>query len=273
MSDVQRRAGVLGHPIEHSLSPVLHLAAYAELGLDWAYDRHDVTSEQLPDFVNSCGPEWAGLSLTMPLKTDVIALLDEVSILAATVKAVNTVLFKDGRLVGDNTDIPGMVAALGRVDQGARYNTAVILGGGATARSALMAVSLLGVPQVAVYVRRPEIGAELQPLAAAASLDLVVEPWERAAEGLLADLVISTVPAGSTDSLANDVPHQPGTLFDVVYAPWPTELAQTWLDRGGVVASGLDLLVEQAAIQVHLMTGLPAPIEAMRRAGQLALDQ
>ncbi len=273
MSEVQCRAGVLGHPIEHSLSPVLHLAAYAELGLDWAYDRHDVTSEQLPDFVKSCGPEWAGLSLTMPLKADVINLLDEVSTLAAQVKAVNTVLFKDGRLIGDNTDIPGMVAALGRVDRGAQYNTGVILGGGATARSALMAASLLGMTQIAVYVRRLEIGEELRPLAAEVNLDLVVEPWERAAEGLLADLVISTVPAGITDSLANDVPHQPGTLFDVVYASWPTSLAQAWLDRGGVVVSGLDLLVEQAAIQVQLMTGLPAPIEAMRRAGQLALDQ
>jgi shikimate dehydrogenase len=273
VSQLKRRAAVLGHPIEHSLSPVLHSAAYAELGLDWIYDRHDVTTDQLAGFLDSCGPEWAGLSLTMPLKTDVIELLDDISALARTVSAVNTVLFRDGRRIGDNTDVPGMVAALRRVDSAAQYDGAVILGGGATARSALMAVSQLGVNQVAVYVRRPEIGDELAPLAAAANVDLVVEPWQRAAEGLLADLVISTAPAGATDTLANDVPHRPGTLLDVVYAPWPTSLAQRWSDEGGVVASGLDLLVEQAALQVELMTGMPAPIDAMRHAGQLALDQ
>ena len=263
------RAGVLGHPIEHSLSPVLHQAAYASLGLEWSYDRFDVTEEGLAEFVDGCGPDWAGLSLTMPLKVAIIPLLDEVSNVGRSVAAVNTVLFREGKRYGENTDIPGMVTAISRV-AATPAAFATILGGGATARSALVAAARLGVTQVAVYVRRTEAGDAMRPLAQSLGLDLLVEDWQRAAEGLLADLVISTVPAGIPDLLADAVPWNPGTLLDVVYDGWPTPLAQVWSDRGGALASGLDLLVEQAALQVTLMTGREAPIEVMRAAGAAA---
>ena len=262
------RAAVLGHPIAHSLSPALHRAAYEWAGLNWRYDACDVTEDSLADFVAACGPEWAGLSLTMPLKRAIIPLLDEVSPLAASVDAVNTVVFRDGIALGDNTDIPGMVSAISAV-QRSPLSTACILGGGATARSALVAIARLGAREVAVFVRRPEAGESMQALAAWLGVSLTVEPWVRAAEGLLADLVVSTVPAGAADGLVGSVPWEPGVLLDVVYAGWPTALARSWLDHGGPVASGLDLLVEQAALQFTLMTGQPAPLEVMRAAGTL----
>ncbi len=260
-----RIAGVLGHPITHSLSPILHQAAYGALGLDWTYDRHDVEPEGLAQFVDACGPEWIGLSLTMPLKSTVIALLDRVSSLAATVESVNTVSFIDGQRVGDNTDVPGMVAAIGRVAPGP-IGSATILGGGATSRSALAAIAQLGANQVAVYVRRPEAGESMRPLAESVGIELVVEPWERAAEGLLADLVVSTVPAGVADGLADAVVWSSGVLHDVVYAPWPTPLALAWSDHGGLVVPGIDLLIEQAALQIRLWTGLEPPLSVMREA-------
>ena len=260
-----RQAGVLGHPIAHSLSPTLHRAAYAALDLAWQYEAYDVTPEDLPAFLRSCGDEWVGLSLTMPLKTSVIPLLDEVSELATSVNAVNTVLFRDGSPYGDNTDVPGARRALESTGV-TQVSSATILGGGATARSALASVAALGASDVAVYVRTPSAGESMRPLADELGVSLIVEPWDRAAEGLLSDVVVSTVPAGIADVLADAVPWSAGTLLDVVYANWPTPLASAWTDRGGAVASGLDMLIEQAALQVTLMTGRDAPIHQMRLA-------
>ncbi|WP_420906898.1 shikimate dehydrogenase family protein, partial [Streptomyces prasinus] len=156
----RRRAAVLGSPIAHSLSPVLHRTAYAELGLEsWTYDRFDVDETALPGFFEKLGPEWAGLSLTMPLKRVVVPLLDEVSETAASVEAVNTVVFaEDGRKTGDNTDIPGMVAAL-REHGIDKVDTAAILGAGATASSALAALSRICTGEVVVHVRSAARGA------------------------------------------------------------------------------------------------------------------
>jgi len=262
---VSKKAGVLGHPIAHSLSPVLHRSAYEALGFDWEYDAFEVTPEELPAFLRNCGEDWVGLSLTMPLKTSVIPLLDHVSELAESVNSVNTVLFRDGDRIGDNTDVPGAMRALESTGA-SQFAAATILGGGATARSALASVAGLGATDVAVYVRTPAAGESMRPLADALGVTLIVEPWERAAEGLLGDVVVSTVPAGIADTLADAVPWSAGTLLDVVYAGWPTPLAAAWGDRGGLVASGLDMLIEQAALQVTLMTGMAAPIDRMRAA-------
>jgi shikimate dehydrogenase len=152
--DRRSRAAVLGSPIAHSLSPVLHRAAYEELGLDdWSYDRFEVDEAALPGFVGKLGPEWAGLSLTMPLKRAVIPLLDEISETASAVEAVNTVVFtEDGRRLGDNTDVPGMVAAL-RERGIEQVDSAAILGAGATASSALAALARICTGQVVAYVR------------------------------------------------------------------------------------------------------------------------
>lgn len=269
----KNRAAVLGSPIAHSLSPVLHRAAYAELGLgDWSYDRFEVDEAGLPGFFGKLGPEWAGLSLTMPLKRAVIPLLDEVSETAASVEAVNTVVFtEDGRRLGDNTDIPGMVAAL-RERGIEQVDTAAILGAGATASSALAALARICTGEVVVYVRSRGRAAEMRQWGERLDVEVRTADWSDAADALHAPLVIATTPAGTTDALAAAVPERPATLFDVLYDPWPTDLAARWSGYGGAVVGGLDLLVHQAVLQVEQMTGRsPAPLDTLRKAGEQAL--
>ncbi|WP_336050862.1 shikimate dehydrogenase [Streptomyces sp. CA2R101] len=268
-----RRAAVLGSPIAHSLSPVLHRAAYRELGLsDWTYDRHEVDEAALPAFMERLDATWAGLSLTMPLKRAVIPLLDEISPTATSVEAVNTVvLAADGRRLGDNTDIPGMLAALR--ERGVRQvERASVLGAGATASSALAALSRLCTGEVTAYVRSRARADEMRGWGERLGVTVRTAAWEDAAAAFEAPLTIATTPAGTTDALAAAVPDRPGTLFDVLYEPWPTTLATAWAARGGAVVGGLDLLVHQAVLQVEQMTGRsPAPLAAMRKAGEAAL--
>ncbi|MFF1699151.1 shikimate dehydrogenase [Streptomyces sp. NPDC058257] len=268
-----RRAAVLGSPIAHSLSPVLHRAAYGELGLaEWTYDLFDVDEAALPGFLKGLGPDWAGLSLTMPLKRAVIPLLDEISETAASVEAVNTVVFtEDGRRAGDNTDIPGMVAAL-RERGIEQVESAAILGAGATASSALAALARICAGEVVVYVRSQARAAEMRQWGERLDVQVRTEDWADAERALSAPLVIATTPAGATDALSAAVPERPATLFDVLYDPWPTALAARWSMYGGAVVSGLDLLVHQAVLQVEQMTGhASAPLAAMREAGEHAL--
>ncbi|MFI8326130.1 shikimate dehydrogenase [Streptomyces sp. NPDC085529] len=269
----QHRAAVLGSPIAHSLSPVLHRAAYAELGLDdWSYDRFEVDEAALPGFVAELDGTWAGLSLTMPLKRAVIPLLDEISGTAAAVEAVNTVVFReDGRRFGDNTDIPGMIAAL-RERGVEKVESAAVLGAGATASSALAALARVCAGPVTAYVRSEARAAEMRGWGDRLGVDVRTAAWDDAADAFAAPLVIATTPAGTTDTLATVVPDRPGALFDVLYDPWPTTLAAAWSERGGKIIGGLDLLVHQAVLQVEQMTGTPkAPLAAMRAAGEAAL--
>lgn len=250
------RAAVLGSPVAHSLSPRLHRAAYAALGLEWEYDGIECTPADLAELLAGLGPEWAGLSLTMPLKQAVLPLLDTLTDLARDVAAANTVLLRDGRLHGDNTDVHGILAAL-REAGVAAPRRAVVLGGGATARSALAALRDLGCDDVGLVVRSEPVEA----LAAARRLGM--SPAVVPAGGIAgADLVISTLPAGAGDALG---PHVAGAaaLLDVVYAPWPTVLARACR---GTVVGGAAMLLHQAARQVELMTGREAPLEAMRAA-------
>ena len=260
-----RRAAVLGHPIAHSLSPLLHRAAYASLGLDWSYDAVDVTAEDLAEFVGSRGPEWVGLSLTMPLKHAVLPLLDGTDETATLVGAANTLLWRDGGRFGANTDVGGLVAAL--TERGAGPGTverATVLGSGATAAAALAALSRMDVRQVLLVTRRPEAADDLHQLADQVGLTLDVVGWADA--DLDVPLVVSTVPAGVADALAGSVPPSASVLFDVVYAPWPTPLAAAWAASGGDVLSGLDLLVHQAVGQIALMTGETVGTEVLRTA-------
>ncbi|MCX4397866.1 shikimate dehydrogenase [Streptomyces sp. NBC_00264] len=272
-ADRRHRAAALGSPIAHSLSPVLHRAAYAELGLDgWTYDRFEVDEATLPGFVQGLDSTWAGLSLTMPLKRAIIPLLDSVSETASSVEAVNTVvLTEDGRLAGDNTDIPGMIAAL-RERGVEKTESAAVLGAGATASSALAALSRISTGPVTAYVRSRERGDEMRGWGERLGVDVRIADWAEAEQALRSPLIIATTPAGATDGLIGAVPERPGTLFDVLYEPWPTGLASAWTAHGGPVIGGLDLLVHQAVLQVEQMTGRsPAPLAAMRRAGEQAL--
>jgi shikimate dehydrogenase len=278
-----RRAAVLGHPIAHSLSPALHLAAYDALGLaGWRYDALDVTSEQLADFVAGLDGSWAGLSLTMPLKATVLPMLDHIEPLAEVVGAVNTVLVQAGGarpvLVGANTDVYGIVTALRErlpATAGVR-RTAAVLGAGATAASALAALAQLGCPTPVVYVRSmARIGSLMR-----AAHRMGVEPHyrllDRAGDELVdADLIVSTLPAHGADDLAAVVaagPEVTGVLLDVAYDPRPTALGLAWERAGGAAVGGERMLLHQAVEQVRLMTGRLAPFEAMERALLAGLD-
>lgn len=271
------RCAVLGSPVAHSLSPVLHRAAYDALGLDWTYDAVEVDEDGLAAFLDGLDDSWRGLSLTMPLKRRLMQLrdpADEVERWARTAGAANTLVLGHPRLLA-NTDVPGAVAALRPVGGVAH---AVVLGGGATAASVLLALAELGCRTATVLVRSPEraqaavTAAARHPAAPAVEIGVLADDAARAAAARQADLVVSTIPAAAqTPELVADWAEVPA-VFEVVYDPWPTPLAAAALASGRTLVSGLDLLVGQAALQVRLMTGAPeAPVAVMREAGEQAL--
>jgi len=289
------RAAVLGSPVRHSLSPALHAAAYAELGLTWwRYEAIECDEAGLPALLDRCGPDWAGLSLTMPLKRTVLPLLDRIDPLVADVGCANTVVFAAAQRIGYNTDVAGMVRALSEHGVGAGGQAAassasssrgaepararpagpaLILGSGATACAAIAALRDLGERWVAVAVRDPARAGGLLDAAGRLGIAAELRPFDAAALAG-ARLIISTVPAGAADVAARALAQlrpAPEVVFDVVYHPWPTALGRAGQQAGSVVVSGFDMLLHQAALQVELMTGRPAPVEAMRRAGHAEL--
>jgi shikimate dehydrogenase len=261
-----RRAAVLGKPIAHSLSPAIHNAGYAAAGLSgWRYTAIECAEAELADLVAGLGPEWAGLSLTMPLKEAALVVADAVSPVAAAIGAANTLVRGERGWRADNTDAPGMVDALAAAGVTTVAEVAV-LGAGGTARAALAAARDLGA-RVTVYARRPEAIAALEPVAGALGVELVGASWSAAAGCGDAQVVISTVPSGVADSVAGAIHWQPSTvLFDALYDPWPTPLAAAAARAGCPIVSGLDLLLAQAVHQFEQFTGVPAPVEAMRAA-------
>ena len=274
------KAAVLGSPIAHSLSPALHRAAYAYLGLDWQYDTLECDEAALPALLDSLGPQWAGVSLTMPLKAAVLPLLTQVDPLAVRAGAANTVVLRDGARSGFNTDVPGLVAALAERSVTPK-GPAAVLGGGATARSAVLSLVTAGWNEITVLARRPvTMSWERSALPEGvfeAGVRLTSTDLSRGqvASALRSDLVVSTLPKTVADQFTTEVLGGLGTLFDVVYDPWPTALAASWSEHGGTVLSGLDLLVHQGALQVVLMTGTTAAVEdlvaVMRKAGHAAM--
>jgi shikimate dehydrogenase len=270
MTVLAKKGAVLGKPIAHSLSPALHLAAYRALGLaDWSYTAIECGGDELAEVIASLGPGWAGLSLTMPLKRVVMPMLDVTDTVAAVTGGANTLIFRDGRRHGYNTDVPGIVTAL--TEAGVKSAGRVtILGAGATACSALAALADLGAGAADVVVRDRSRAGGL--LAVADRLDLTVTLTEVAPPG--SDLLISTLPAGAADGYAAallDGRLRPAAVLDVVYADWPTPLAGAAARAGATVVSGFEMLLHQAAGQVELMTGRPAPVDEMRAAGERAL--
>jgi len=227
-----------------------------------------VRAEGLAALLDGLGPEWAGLSLTMPLKQTVLALLDDRSELARATGAANTVVLRDGHRQGENTDVHGIVAALREVGV-AQASAAVVLGGGATAASALAALAELGERAAHVLVRDESRAGPLREAAERLGVDVVLG---RLDEGATlrpeTDVVLSTLPAGAADAISEVLvraldPEARPVLLDVVYDPWPTLLGRRW---PGPVAGGALMLLHQAAAQVELMTGRPAPLAAMRGA-------
>ena len=269
------RLAVLGSPIAHSKSPALHAAAYGVLGLDWDYDAIEVTGDTLADFVDSRDSSWRGLSLTMPLKRDVLPLLDRTDPLATLTGSANTVLFRGKGakryLHGFNTDVFGITRA---VEQRGRSGIRVVqvLGGGATAASAIVAAQLLGAERVYVSVRTPDRAMDLVALGERAGVEVRIGTLDAAGSVAdLPDLIISTLPNGADVSVAfSEHTMRSSLLFDVAYHPWPTTLGTAWQAVGGEVIGGLDMLVLQALIQVRIFVNGSAEQLVPREAAVLA---
>jgi shikimate dehydrogenase len=271
------RCAVLGDPVGHSLSPVIHRAAYAALGLeDWTYDAVQVPAGGLARFVDELDPaQWRGLSLTMPLKREAVPLLTSYDEWVGATGACNTVLLDaDGSRHGLNTDVTGALMVLGEHDL--TPERAVVLGGGATATSLLLALAELGMRHATLVVRDPDRAGDTVHAVVAHRAGVAVEVValdEEAEQAVLAgDILVSTVPASAqVPELLAAVAEIP-VVFDVVYDPWPTPLAAEAARTGRTVLSGLDLLVAQAINQVVAMTGRhDVPGGGMRRAAEEAL--
>lgn len=272
---MSRRAAVLGSPISHSLSPALHRAAYSELGLDWTYDAIEVNVAEFPRVLDELKSDesFVGLSLTMPLKEVALAAADVASDLARKTHAANTLVFRGASLEADNTDPNGIVWALKRAGVADTVRSAGIVGAGATARSSLAALQQLGVAHVEVVARRAEAIEELRLVADSFEIEVTGHDWATPSAALAAPVVISTTPQSVADSLSGCVPATAGVLLDVVYSPWPTQLASAWGGAGGQAVSGLEMLVGQAGRQVELMTGQQPPMDAMLAAGLSAMSR
>ncbi|MGX7829244.1 shikimate dehydrogenase [Actinokineospora sp. 24-640] len=261
-----RRAAVLGSPVAHSLSPVLHAAAYEALGLDWTYDRVECDEDRLPGLVASLGPEWVGLSVTMPGKRAALAVAASATARAEAVGAANTLARgADGAWRADCTDIDGITGALRVTGFSARAGDAVILGAGGTACAALAAAAELGISGVVVVVREPARAGDAVECARRLGLSLRVRKWAESDFDALAEsaaVLVNTAPAAATAGLASSLARAEHVL-DVIYHPWPTPLAEA---RGGSLATGLDMLLHQAFGQVEQFTGKEAPRREMRDA-------
>ncbi|MCK9897466.1 shikimate dehydrogenase [Frankia sp. AgB32] len=269
---------MLGAPVDHSLSPVLHGAAYRELGLAVRYTAIHCAEADLPAALDRLRtePGWLGASLTMPLKTAVLDLLDKVDPTAAAIGAVNTVVVGDGgHLAGYNTDVVGIGVAVRRVLRQGVPGQPLVLGAGGTARAAVAALAASGCPHVAVVARRPAAAAELAQVGERLGIRVTPLPWELLATGLPAgpDLAIATTPAGATDRLAARRWPASCQLVELLYHPWPTELAAAAYRAGARVAGGLEILAAQAVGQVEHFTGRTVPAAVLLAAGQSAHDE
>ena len=270
------KAGVAGDPIAHSLSPVLHRAACASIGVECDYQRYQTNREQLPDLLARLDHGWAGLSLTMPLKQVVIPRLDMVDSLAKTVGAVNTVCVQpmgdSQMLVGFNTDVEGIVRAVREVRGDSPVRSALILGSRATASSALAACVQLGAKENLTLAARSH-GGPGSALAAATRMHLS-PTLKKLDVPLLAeqvqhcDVLISTLPAGVGDALADGLHGDLSglTVLDVVYSPWPSALVAKAQSLGAKIVPGYLMLLHQAVGQVRLFTNVTPDVEVMRTA-------
>jgi shikimate dehydrogenase len=259
-----RKAAVLGSPIAHSKSPLLHLAAYRALGLDdWTYDRIECGAAELPGVVGGFGPEWVGVSVTAPGKFAALRFADEHTERADQVGSANTLVRTPRGWRADNTDIDGVSGAIASI--GGVSGWALVCGSGGTAPAAVVGLAELGVSGITVVARSPEKAARLVDLGrrvGVATRFCGLDGGELADEVAAAEVLVSTIPADVAARYASAFATIP-VLLDAVYDPWPTPLAATVAAAGGRVINGVQMLLHQAFAQVEQFTGQSAPREAM----------
>lgn len=244
----KRHLEVWGDPIEHSRSPQLHAAAYRVLGLDWEYGRRRVDADGFASAFAGLDDSWRGLSLTMPLKEAAHAVAEERDQAAVLTGAVNTLVLGDV-VRGHNTDVGGIVDAFSHAGI-THLSTTRILGAGATAASALVAVGALGARQVDIVARRPEAAAPLVRIGEELGIHVTVRSFSDVPNDV--DATVATLPSGTVldDDLAHPLAASGGVLFEAAYAPWPSALAARW--SAATVISGLEMLLFQAVRQIRL---------------------
>jgi len=276
-----RKAAVLGFPVEHSRSPQLHLAAYRALGLDdWTYDRIACTADELPSVVSGFGPEWVGVSVTMPGKFAALRFADERTERAQLVGSANTLVRTESGWRADNTDVDGVAGAL---DHRRDLRRAIVLGSGATAPAAVVALAGLGVTDITVAARNKHRAARLLELGATLGarthfadladtnladtnlIDTNLIDTSLIGQIERAEVLVSTIPSEAAALYASSFAVVP-VLLDAIYDPWPTPLAQAVANAGGQVVGGLQMLLHQAYSQVEQFTGRTAPRQQMAAA-------
>ncbi|MDQ4138707.1 MAG: shikimate dehydrogenase [Actinomycetota bacterium] len=256
VGDPRRRLAVLGSPIAHSKSPALHAAAYRVLGLEWEYGAIEVTTDTLPGFVAGLDATWRGLSLTMPLKRDIVPLLTDADDLVRLTGVANTVLLEISWPRGFNTDVYGIEESFRRAGVSSLASVS-ILGGGATAASAMVAASRMGATAATLALRDPAKAGALRPLARRLGTHLQVVALSSALPP--SDAVVSTLPNGAeAQPMVPEMVRRGAVLFDVAYEPWPTPLAARW---GGPVIAGIEMLVHQAVAQIRIFVGGDPAVE------------
>lgn len=266
VSDSKRRAAVLGHPINHSLSPLIHNAGINELGLNAQYSAIDVTEDELEQFINNLTSDWVGLSLTMPLKSRVLSLISSSDHVVQETGSANTVYRDESGLWQlMNTDVYGLEAAIKSSGFPCDGN-AIILGSGATARSAALALANLGYERVDVRARNTADSRSVCEILTSHGVTNNQLPWSQ--QGFEEyGLVLSTLPPHSVQWNQGDVTCGANTvLLDIAYSPWPSELASKWPNE--FIINGIEMLYWQATRQFEAFFGKPAPLESMRRAIQ-----
>ncbi len=247
------KAAVLGSPIAHSLSPLLHTIAYAELGLDSQYTRIEIESGELEKFLNQCDDSWTGFSLTMPLKEEVLSLTSNVSELSQKIRSANTLLRNDSQWEATTTDVSGISHALASHGIDASGDV-LIIGAGATARAAAAACDGIAT-RITVMNRSLSRVEAISNSVEISDLDFV--DWNQTTLFEQVDLIISTTPEGASDSLISNYPKNPSSVFfDVLYKPWPTASLSAWKANGGQIIDGLDLLIHQGIDQVRIFSGI-----------------
>lgn len=264
------KAAVLGKPISHSLSPVLHNAGYLAQNLNHQYERHEVGEFELSNFIQTLDSGWMGLSLTMPLKVAAFAIADSVTPLVEISGSINTLVLGE-QIVGYNTDIYGIVQACNESGVSSPQ-TCTIIGSGATARSAIVAAREMGVTSVELIARNSAAILQCDQIASELGITFIAPPineskWQES------DLVINTTPSDVADKLLPDTSSVAGLLLDVIYHPWPTQIAERWIEAGGAICPGYLMLLHQAVAQYELFTGVDAPVEVMRSALMDALNK
>ena len=275
---MSRNLAVVGSPISQSKSPTIHRVAHRVLSLDWNYSAVELLEGRLLQFIEGLDESWLGLSVTMPLKLEANRLASELDEIALATGVTNTLLRTNTGWKGFNTDVFGIQSALA-VALTAEKPQVVILGSGATAVSAVFAVSRLNpTSKIALIGRNKYKSKSVQQLASKAGIEIQVRAFRSLSRFVSsADVVISTLPAGALDDYAAQVGRNwffkpRGLFFDVAYHPWPSEFAKAWSARSLPVMSGIEMLIFQAIAQLRVFTAgsIETPL-ANERAVELAM--